>query len=187
MFASTQKGIWGGRFYGVESLPLANRMLATGYSWERFEDDSGTGWRPVCNTPEPPAESTIRIVGGRVYSGQYDITDAVTIRGDGTVELKAGGVVGGVKVTPVIGELPPSSDGEGGTATPPFTVGPDGAALTLETIPGLCYGLLRGETPDKVDEVVDWRRAESGTMTLKDFEAPKDGAFYRIVVKIEEF
>ena len=123
----------------------------------------------------------------RVYSGQYDITDAVTVRGDGTVELKVGGVVGGVKVTPVIGDLPPSSDGEGGTATPPFTVGPDGAALTFETIPGLCYGLLRGETPDRIDEVVDWGWAESGTMTLKDFETLKDGALYRIVVRVEEF
>lgn len=59
--------------------------------------------------------------------------------------------------------------------------------MVQQTIPGLCYGLLRGETPDRIDEVVDWHRAESGTLTLKDFEAPKDEAFYRIVVKIEEF
>ena len=140
-----------------------------------------------CPAAVGQSDSTIRIVGGRVYSGQYDITDAVTLFEDGTVELKAGGVVGGVKVTPVIGDLPPSSDGEGGAATPPFTVGSDGAELTFETIPGLCYGLLRGETQDSVDEVVDWRRAESGTMTLRDINSPKDGAFYLIVVKIEEF
>ena len=137
-----------------------------------------------CPAAVVPSDSTIRIVGGRVYSGQYDITDAVTILDDGTVELKAGGVVGGVKVTPVIGELPPSSDSVDDAASPLFLVG---AELTFETIPGLCYGLLRGETSDKVDEVVDWRRAESGTMTLKDFNPPEGGAFYRIVVKIEEF
>ena len=140
-----------------------------------------------CPAAVGPSDSTIRIVGGRVYSGQYDITDAVTIRGDGTVELKAGGVVGGVKVTPVIGELPPSSDSVDDATSQLFLGGPDGAALTLETIPGLCYGLLRGETPDRIDEVVDWGWAESGTMTLKDFTPSKDGAFYRIVAKLEEF
>ena len=65
--------------------------------------------------------------------------------------------------------------------------GKDGVALTFETIPGLCYGLLRGETPDKVDALVDWHWAESETMTLRDFNPPEDGALYRIVVKIEEF
>ena len=55
-----------------------------------------------CPAAVGPSDSTIRIVGGRVYSGQYDITDAVTVRGDGTVELKAGGVVNSKRVKYVL-------------------------------------------------------------------------------------
>ena len=127
------------------------------------------------------------VVANRVFSGKYNITDAVTIRGDGTVELNPAAVVDGVKVMPVIGELPPPGDGEGDAVQQPFSVGSGAATLTIEAIPGLCYGLLRGETPAQVDEVVDWRRAESGTLTLEDFNAPKDGAFYRIAVRVGEF
>ena len=139
-----------------------------------------------CPAAVVPSDSTIRIVGGRVYSGQYDITDAVTVREDGTVELKAGGVVGGVKVTPMIGDLPPSSDGEDDAASQLFLGGADGVSLQVQqAIPGLCYCLLRGETPDRVDELVDWHLAESETVTLRDFNPPKNGAFYRIKVGLK--
>lgn len=81
--------------------------------------------------------------------------------------------------------------GEGPTceddaASPLFLGGADGVSLQVQqAIPGLCYCLLRGETPDRVDELVDWHLAESETMTLRDFNPPKNGAFYRTVVGLK--
>ena len=174
-----QAGISGGFFYGKKPV---DKYLATGYVWENVGSESAPCWTPVkVDAPQPTVNEGIRIEDGKVFSGDFEITDAVTIRGDGSVELNPGGSVGGVRVTPVIGDLPPGE----GDETEPFAVGEGSVSLTVQTIPGLTYVLLRGETPDKVDEAVASGMATKNVMTLEDFDKPKDGAFYLIKVMIK--
>ena len=125
------------------------------------------------------------------------------IPGEGKTEgvfslaLDANGVVtiGGetIPVKPTIGEL----DGEGAVATQPFAVGKGAVTVTVKAIPGLRYELRRRETLSAPvgegadgtgwDEVGEPVVATGTRVALTDANPPKGGAFYRIVVKIEEF
>lgn len=176
LVSDRQAGISGGFFY--DQRRLDDKYLAKGYAWAQVETASGLCWTPTKSAP--PSANAIRVEGNKVYIGDYEITGGVKVLANNSVELDPGGTVGGVKVTPVIGDLPPS-EGE----SEPFSVGDGAVALTIQTIPGLTYTLLRGETPNKIDEVVATGMATGKTMTLEDVDKPDDGAFYRVKVGLE--
>ena len=121
---------------------------------------------------------------------------AFTVSG-GVIALNPNGVVtiGGeeIPVKPTIGDL---DDGE------PFAVGKGAVMVMVRAIPGLRYALVRGETVEAVcgvetpppqgmdvpQRVICESVVATGTrVALSDANPPKGGAFYRIVVKIEEF
>ena len=145
---------------------------------------------------------TVKQVGGvpdeqiKVRSGAYDITGAFAVSG-GEIALNPNGAVtiGGetIPVKPTIGDL---DEGE------PFMVDKGVVMVAVRAIPGLRYALVRGETVEAVcggetpppqgmdvpqrvicESVV----ATGARVALSDANLPEGGAFYRIVVKIEEF
>ena len=76
-------------------------------------------------------------------------------------------------VTPKIGEL---------DAGEPFVVGEGEVAVTIKTIPGLKYSLIRGAELGKIDTTVVTTLATESQMTLKDGDPPADKAFYNVSV-----
>ena len=106
-----------------------------------------------------------------VFSLALDENGVVTIGGEE------------IPVKPTIGDL---DEGE------PFAVGKGAVMVAVRAIPGLRYALVRGETVegcrrDGGSTVVESVVATGARVALTDANPPKDGAFYRIVVKIEEF
>ncbi len=78
-------------------------------------------------------------------------------------------------VTPKIGEL---------DAGEPFVVGEGEVAVTIKTIPGLKYSLIRGAELGAIAEtVVEPTLATSAETTLKDSTPPTGNAFYRVGVE----
>ncbi len=76
-------------------------------------------------------------------------------------------------VTPKIGEL---------DAGEPFVVGTGEVAVTIKTIPGLKYSLIRGAELGKIDTTVVTTPATESQMTLKDENPPTNNAFYKVGV-----
>ena len=89
-----------------------------------------------------------------------------------SLALNPEGVVNGVRVQPTIGE----DVGE------PFAVGEGEVTLTIKTIPGLKYSLIRGTELGKIDTTVVTTPATSAETTLKDSTPPTSNAFYRVGV-----
>ena len=128
----------------------------------------------------------------KVGFGKYDITGAFKVN-VGAIELNPDGRVGAVKVTPMIGDLPPANGSKGG-GTEPFAVGEGRTAVTIMTIPGLKYELWRAKTlpaprsegaagtvwGERVAVVV----ADGTTVTLEDGDPPANKAFYWVVVSV---
>ncbi len=77
-------------------------------------------------------------------------------------------------VTPKIGEL---------DAGEPFVVGEGEVAVTIKTIPGLKYSLIRGAELGKIDTTVVTTLATSAETTLKDEKPPAGKAFYQVGVE----
>ena len=139
-----------------------------------------------------------------VKCGEYAVPSAAFVGfGEGKTEgvfslaLDENGTVtiGGeeIPVKPTIGDL----DGEGAVATQPFAVGKGTVTVTVKAIPGLRYELRRRETLSAPvgegadgtgwDEVGESVVATGTRVTLTDANPPKGGAFYRVVVRVEEF
>ncbi len=115
----------------------------------------------------------------KVRSGAYDIAGAFTV-GDGAIAFNGNGAVtiGGetIPVKPTIGDL---DEGE------PFTVGEGSVTVTVRTIPGLKYSLVRGiELGAITTTVVKPTLATEAQMTLTDAEPSADKAFYKVVVSV---
>lgn len=134
-----------------------------------------------------PAGATVAVppsvtkVGGvddaqiKVKSGAYDITGAFTVSG-GAIALNGNESVNGVPVKPVIGDL---DEGEA------FVVGEGSVTVTVRTIPGLKYALIRGTGLGAITTtVVEPTLATEAQMTLTDAEPSAGAAFYRVVVSV---
>ena len=132
----------------------------------------------------PPTVTKVNGVGDaqiKVRSGAYDITGAFTVSG-GAITLNENGSVTiadeTIPVKPTIGDL-------GDDAGEPFTVGEGSAAISVRTIPGLKYSLVRGAELGAITmTVVEPTLATEAQMTLTDAEPPTDKAFYRIDVSV---
>ena len=126
----------------------------------------------------PPAVTKVSGVADnkiKVRSGAYDITGAFTVSG-GAIALNPNGSVNGVPVKPTIGDL---DEGE------PFTLGDGSAAISVRTIPGLKYSLVRGTELGAITmTVVEPTLATEAQMTLTDAEPPTGAAFYKVVVSV---
>ena len=60
-----------------------DKYLAAGYKWTNMVSKLESYWTPMpVDAPPPPANDGIRIEGGKVFSGDFEITGAVTVRGD---------------------------------------------------------------------------------------------------------
>ena len=125
-------------------------------------------------------DGQIRVVNRDEKSGRsFDVTAAFTIRG-GTIELNRDAAVGGVKVTPEIKVVAE-------TIEEPFTLGDNGGEVTVQTIPGLTYLLVRGTDVRAIDDVRASKMATDLTLTLVDELKPDEKtkpscAFYVIRV-----
>lgn len=110
-----------------------------------------------------------------VANAQHDVTGAVLFDGDAengyVLSLDGDAVVKGVKVRPTIGE----------GVTEAFTV-VGGAKIEIKSVPGLWYGLFRGETPYEIEKLCDVKMAEAGTLTLRDALPWVPSVFYKVKV-----
>ena len=108
---------------------------------------------------------------GKTFSLALDENGVVTIGGEE------------IPVKPTIGDL---DEGK------PFVVGKGAVTVMVRAIPGLKYELRRGVKIGSggiIDPALpgDPVIATGTRVTLTDGEPPNGGAFYRVVVKIEEF
>ena len=125
------------------------------------------------------ADDRIRVVNKDAESEKsFDVTAAFTITG-GAIELNRDAAVGGVTVTPEIKVVAEVID-------EPFTLGDNGGEVTVQTIPGLTYLLVRGTDVRAIDDVRASKMATDVTLTLvdelKQGESKPSCAFYVIRV-----
>ena len=125
------------------------------------------------------ADDRIRVVNKDAESGKsFDVTAAFMITG-GAIELNRDAVVGGITVTPEIKVVAEVID-------EPFTLGDNGGEVTVQTIPGLTYSLVRGTDVRAIDDVRASKMATDVTLTLvdelKQGESKPSCAFYVIRV-----
>ena len=68
----------------------------------------------------------------------------------------------------------------------PFAVVETGGVVTIRTLPGLYYSLVRGWEADKIDSIRACRLATGTTIRLSDTGKPPKTAFYRAKVSFDE-